>query len=46
MRTAAAALALALGLSGCTSDEPPAETTSEQRVTSASPADFAETEQY
>ena len=46
MRTASAALGLTLvvGLGACTADDPAGETTSEQRATSASPADFAETE--
>ena len=46
MRAARAALgvALAVGLSACTADGPTAETTPEQGATSASPADFAETE--
>ena len=46
MRTAAAALGLALvvGLSACTTDDPAAESTPEQGATSASPADFAETD--
>ena len=46
MRATAAALGLALtiGLSACTADGPAADTTSDAAATSASPADFAETE--